>query len=547
MANLLGHVLVAIFLLSPASGRTPPRPRDDAPANSGFLRRTSASAIVIGAAHVYIDGGELSHLQDGNSPSGRPSFAVNETISISLETSWTNATVAFNRVEKPQSAPHLGRQAIWKDPNGSGFYVWGGSTSYATAPPPPELWKFSTDGSGGGSWAKQSSDFEGGNIVRTTDGAWAQSRDVGYFMGGKATQNTDLKVASGNTLAVPGLLAFVMTTNKPSNLSSVGLGPFGTLVGGSAHFIPFGTPGVLLFLGGSTSPISATEAGWVSMDFTTLTLYDLKNKQWLTQTTTGARPTPRERFCAVGVQGTNNTYEIFMYGGITTDSYKSTDEVYVLSLPGFVFFKVTAPGFSTKRADHTCVFTGRRQLLSVGGIDTDVKFPDNFLDPDPWANGLGVFDLTDLIWRDRYDAEAAPYQSPAVVREWYSKFGVASVKWSSDAVTRLFTELMTPPERITRPTGPHGDSPSGTPGGLDTGSKIAIVVSVCSGVGISAAMVFCYCKGCFRCIRPKKEGQKPIDATQPQETCSHDNWTPPGRWRQESDLTTEATSSSCLP
>lgn len=119
---------------------------------------------------------------------GESSFAVNGTISISLETSWTNTSVALKNVEKPSSAPHLGRQSVWRDPTGKGFYVWGGVTSYMAAPPPRELWSFSADGSGGGSWAKQTFDATG--FLRTTDGAWTQSRNVGYLLGGKATDQT---------------------------------------------------------------------------------------------------------------------------------------------------------------------------------------------------------------------------------------------------------------------------------------------------------------------------------------------------------------------
>lgn len=127
-----------------------------------------------------------------------------------------------------------------------------------------------------------------------------------------------------------------------------------------------------------------------------------------------------------------------MYGGMSTQSSSSSSEVYVLSLPGFVFFKASGP--STARADHACVLVGRRQMLSVGGTDGYLGFPDSLLDPDPWRNGLGVFDLTSMAWSARYDAGAAAYESPAVVREWYSQGGLAAVSWSSATVQKLFAE-----------------------------------------------------------------------------------------------------------
>jgi len=195
----------------------------------------------------------------------------------------------------------------------------------------------------------------------------------------------------------------------------------------------------------------------------------------------------------------------FMYGGITTDTYKSSDEIHVLSLPGFVFFKVDAPGLSTKRADHACVLVGRRQMLSVGGINIDLSFPKNFEDPDPWGNGLGVFDLTELAWKDRYDAEAAAYQSPAAVTEWYAKFGVASVKWASEDVRKLFLDEAPPPSTTADDTGGSSSASSGGPK-LTGGGIAGIVVGSVCGVLIAGASWF------FLRMRRSRSDAKELDA-----------------------------------
>jgi hypothetical protein len=127
-----------------------------------------------------------------------------------------------------------------------------------------------------------------------------------------------------------------------------------------------------------------------------------------------------------------------MYGGMSTQSSSTLDDVYVLSLPGFVFFKATAA--ATKRADHACALVGRRQMLSIGGTDGYLGFPDSLLQPDPWKNGIGIFDLTRMAWTAGYDAGAAAYDSPDVVKRWYSQGGLASVTWSSADVKQLFAE-----------------------------------------------------------------------------------------------------------
>lgn len=154
-----------------------------------------------------------------------------------------------------------------------------------------------------------------------------------------------------------------------------------------------------------------------------------------------------------------------MYGGITTADYEASGDVYILSLPGFVFFKARPSSSSTKRAEHACVLAGNRQMLSVGGIDVDLSFPEIFFDPDPWKNGLGVLDLTALTWGARYDAKARPYESPEIVKQWYAKGGLASVKWTSDTVRELFAAGAPPGTTSDPKDTPAGDEPSAPPSG----------------------------------------------------------------------------------
>ncbi|KAK3313218.1 hypothetical protein B0H66DRAFT_569792 [Apodospora peruviana] len=421
--------------------------RNDAPPTDDFLRHVWPTVIVIGD-YLYIDGGEVSQLYDGNNGMGAPSYAMNGTLSISLKESWTNSSVTIREIAKPAAAPVLNRPALWRDPSGMGFYTLNGVTYMFGQPPPSSIWKFTADGAGGGSWAEEAP--RGSAVValsqftRSVSGAWAQSRDVGYYVSGLANKQTDTSVVGSTQLALPGVIAFNMTSGELTNSSSIGLGPYGTRVSGAADFVPFGPSGLLLFLGGWTSRVAEARADrlWVDVDFNNLTLYDPSSKKWYSQPTTGARPTRRRDFCTVGVQGPNNTYEIFMYGGAEVENRESSDEVYVLSLPGFVFFQ--GPGSNARRSGLSCALVGRRQMLSVGGCDGYLPYPDSLLDPDPWKNGLGVFDLSDMAWRDRYDADAAAYESPAVVRDWYAQDGLASVQWSSNEVGNLFNQKAAP-------------------------------------------------------------------------------------------------------
>nr|CDP31338.1 Putative protein of unknown function [Podospora anserina S mat+] len=482
-------------------------------------------AIVLGD-YLYIDGGEVSHLDNGkNSTDKRASHALNHTLSLPLNISWNNQTVAFNKIPKPPSVPSLNCQAAWRDPSGTAFYIWGGITSYRTQPPPSELWKFTADGYGGGSWNKHEkiSSVSLGKHVRTSRGAWTQSKDVGYWLGGYGTANTDTSILPPQSsdgdknifLAVLGITLLKMASGELTNSSSVGMGPFGTLWGGSAHHVPLGgggeqSDGLLVFLGGVTAPVLSylESPDHRPVEFTNITVYDPLYKKWYSQQTTGAIPTPRYQICVVGVKGDNGTYEIFIYGGISWSSAKTpktVGEVYVLSLPGFVFFK--APVEQTlgkKRDDHTCVVAGKRQMITIGGYDESLRSPDRYWrDPDPWSNGLGVFDLTEMRWSNEYNAAAEGYKSPAVVKTWYSEGGLESVAWSDNTLKRMFLE----PQSTTIPPDQESSTPSDPSTGTSPSPSLEIVVgAVLGGVGggtLLAAAAFLF----YRHHRKRKPKQ----------------------------------------
>lgn len=104
----------------------------------------------------------------------------------------------------------------------------------------------------------------------------------------------------------------------------------------------------------------------------------------------------------------------FIYGGLNRRTKEIYREVYVLTIPGFVWFK--APNANTAgRHLHSCELVKGNQFLSIGGFKYQY-----WLDPDSFTQGIGVFDMSTMVWKSSYDADAPPYQSPTVVKEWYS-------------------------------------------------------------------------------------------------------------------------------
>lgn len=73
------------------------------------------------------------------------------------------------------------------------------------------------------------------------------------------------------------------------------------------------------------------------------------------------------------------------------------------------------------RGDATCVQIGGRHVLSMFGKDIWG------LTQDPAPNGMLIFDLVAMQWRDSYDAAAGEYERPSDLKTWYTNGYVPSL------------------------------------------------------------------------------------------------------------------------
>ena len=86
---------------------------------------------------------------------------------------------------------------------------------------------------------------------------------------------------------------------------------------------------------------------------------------------------------------------------------------------------------------HTCSLVGKRQLLSFGGLTTP-KYPNGYQEPDTIVNGLAIFDMTEMVWKEEYRADAEAYRSPMVIEDWYEQGGQQRLRWNNPKVKQLF-------------------------------------------------------------------------------------------------------------
>ncbi|KAK2052192.1 hypothetical protein LY76DRAFT_527169, partial [Colletotrichum caudatum] len=351
--------------------------------------------------------------------------------SLDLSKSWTPRDVKMRRI--PKNAPTTIRQAYFVDASSGTAYGWGGFIAKDPAPSQTFVGKFVADGGGGGSWSTKSgseSDHKGlAELRRSHGGAVASTPDSGFYFGGISEDTT----SAGWNDWVSGYFQFDFKSRQRTwtNYTDSPYSPSRTRYAAAAHYVPtLGPNGVIMVMGGNE--FDAGGGGGSDLSMETVWFLDPVTHKWYSQKTNGRPPARRRWPCTVGARSPNGTYEMFVFGG--TDNKNAFDDVYILSLPGFVWQQVDArPQNGTARAFMSCVLAGQRQMIVVGGSDQK----ENPEGKDPFPQGLGIFDVTDLQWKGGYDARAAEYDSPAVIKSWYSAGNLASVSYDPEVKALL--------------------------------------------------------------------------------------------------------------
>lgn len=484
---------------------------DDIPSAHDFVRRGCHTVAILGD-YAYLDGGQITERVDDSTPDKSPAYDVNTTWSIDLTESWTNETVQFRSI--PKTAPNLSKQIHWTDASTKSLYTWGGFTTNG-ASPDQALWRFAADGSGGGAWKQVTQrDFLTFSKLKGTFGAaFTQTGDVGLAFGGAVTKSSDGSVAKEIPgYATPGLVSYNFRTGEWDNSTTTTYGGYGTSLNARAEYVPFGPNGMVLFLGGAETPVDATNETIVEMSWNHIHMVDPVTKKWHMQATSGSKPPTIESHCSVGVPGPNGTYEIFLYGGVSDQIRDTSPEVYVLSLPGFVFFK--GPTDAPPRSDHQCAVIGKgqRQMLSVGGVDGENRTFTAPTTADPWTYGIGVLDMTELKWTDSYDPDAPDYESPTVVNEWYNAGNLDHVQWANEEVEAIF--MKNDPAPSPRPTHQTVASNSTSTGAI-VGGAVGGILGVAA-VGMMSFVMIRRSRG-RRAASPDGGRQQPTPSASVQE------------------------------
>ncbi|KAG7053227.1 kelch repeat protein, partial [Colletotrichum scovillei] len=484
------------------------------PKRNDQLIRDVASVVVIGN-YLYIDGGEVSQLDAEGKPYtffdyGRDNV-VNSTLSIDLSESWSPANVSIRTI--PKEPYGMDRQALWERVDNDSFYIWGGHTANTLYLKDESLstgsWKFQADGTGGGQWIKETPDnpTELTELVRSEDGAFASTPHGGFWFGGWAGTRTKVNMTNGEADlapagATPGMIVYDWNTKLWSNETTAfraAFPPYGTVRGARALYVPdFGPNGIIVLLGGFMATLEPIVSGGDSlhqwMDISNITFMDPAPRNGIDLLRpddsgsvwwdSGAKLHMRCKYNGpVSRASKSVNKDRFLFGGTAGSSNRAYSDVFVLSLPGFVWRQVQYDDVSP-RTDHHCAVVGNRQMIVVGGRTTSKSVGNlkGWALRDPWPQGLGLFDLAEWTWKDDYNASAGAYRSHEEIQRWYREKGVSSVSWSSEEVKTFFvptvktTAIPTAIPTVTPPTMPRATEASSN--AIAGAAIVAIILAV---------------------------------------------------------------------
>lgn len=283
-------------------------------------------------------------------------------------------------------------------------------------------------------------------------GVTAASENLGFYFSGMRSSdwgpifyNTDFADMPANTL-----IEIDMSTMRAETWTNSSL-PSNIIPRANAELVwlPVSGRGVLVAIGGVTAPeeiwpygLNSTqqaESKSASPGFMiSIPVYDIASKQWYVQNTTGTPPGQLTEFCSVyAAANDSSSFNIYIYGGYDGLNANDlpTDDVWILSVPSFQWFKAYSGQASHGRSGHKCVAPYPDQMFVVGGMHQSQ------------ASCVGgiiqVFDLNSLQFQDSYSPTTwASYQVPSMVSAFIggdAQGGATKTAiWSDESLSKIF-------------------------------------------------------------------------------------------------------------
>lgn len=176
----------------------------------------------------------------------------------------------------------------------------------------------------------------------------------------------------------------------------------------------------------------------------TVSVYDIASGTWYNQATSGQYPGALTQGCTVVASAPDSSsHNIYWYGGF--DGIEVTkpfsDDVYILSVPSFIWTKIYSGNSTHGRAGHKCVKPYPDQMFVIGGYPAA---PGNSLTCVE-SGIIQVFNLSSGTWMTSYDpAVWSNYSVPSVITAMIGGSGTggatttAPKSWADSSLATIF-------------------------------------------------------------------------------------------------------------
>ncbi|KAB8213063.1 hypothetical protein BDV33DRAFT_210572, partial [Aspergillus novoparasiticus] len=326
----------------------------------------------------FIDGSYGIPENDGNSAGTLFAFSLAE----SFDTTTTNTTGLFSRGPQDPFVPVINYESGTMFVTDNEFMLFGGVARLTDDTNRPG--RHDVLGYERYQWGPYRESWRPGFVDRElpsnmtayiTHGAGVSvpSESLGFYFGGMQAPGGGLISSDDGSanMSAPTLIGVDLSKMRDEEWTNMSLpNDITTRANAQVVWLPVSAQGALVVIGGVPHPESLYPAGLSDAQaeqniaagpsfMTTVTLYDIARKRWYRQNTTGEAPRrPQALSCAVVASAPDgSSHNIYVYGGYdgTDPEQAPYDDVYILSIPSFTWFKAYTGQTRHGRSGHQCI------------------------------------------------------------------------------------------------------------------------------------------------------------------------------------------------
>ncbi|KAF3920555.1 hypothetical protein ABW20_dc0109914 [Dactylellina cionopaga] len=384
--------------------------------------------------------GTSFQLGSGNKDKGTPWQAINYTV---------NGAAGL---------PKVANGAMFR--NGDDLYIYEGRLPGLGREASSSLWKYTAETSvWGQEIAWMHSDTKVPNRVSRGGSLAVGDQGIGVYLGGARIFINDTISPKTGSWVYPSEEQLTTFDLRNLNRTTTPLPDFQKRMGAALGYLPIGTKGAMIGIGGTLENEGIRESGEVSdisketfdpddINFSPMQrvwIMDLDTRKWYSQSTFGTYiPDSRMEHCiAVASAPDNSSHNIYMFGGSTASSFLNRkaeeyhDELYILSIPSFRWIRRTfdaSENSPVARIQHTCHVHGKN-LVILGGATQNTTDQCSY-------DEVNILDMASLKWVTNYQYSADQYTVPEIVMGSISNNGEVQTApvngWDDHHLEELF-------------------------------------------------------------------------------------------------------------